>query len=190
MIAGVDEVGRGSWAGPVVAAAVILPLQARGRLRHLSGLRDSKQLTAQRRQELFDVILRTCVAAGIGWCSHHVIDRAGIGPANLRAMQRAVNFLDTPADALLLDYFTLPDCPLPQTALVDGDARSLSIAAASVVAKVIRDRWMDRWDARYPVYGFARHKGYGTPAHREALCRHGPSPIHRRSYRPVATSIP
>src|SRR5207248_2561058 len=145
-IAGVDEVGRGSWAGPVVAAAVILPVEAPDRLHALRGLRDSKQLTARRRKELLDAILATCLAVGIGWCTHHVIDRTGIGPANRRAMQRAVSFLGARPDALLLDYFTLPDCPLPQTALVDGDARSLSIAAASVVAKVIRDRWMERWD--------------------------------------------
>jgi ribonuclease HII len=190
LIAGVDEVGRGSWAGPVVAAAVILPLENRGCLDALDGLRDSKQLSPLQRAQLMERIRKVAVGVGVGWCSHHVVDRLGIGPANLRAMHRAASALPVTPDALLLDYFTLPACPLPQTPLTGGDASSLSIAAASVVAKVVRDRWMERYDSRFPVYGFARNKGYGTPYHQEALRLHGACPIHRRSYRPVAVLQP
>lgn len=184
-IAGVDEVGRGSWAGPVVAAAVVLPLDTPHLLSGLDGVRDSKQLSPQRRQELCASIIQLSASVAVGWSSHHVIDRLGIATANRLAMERAVAWLRLRPDALLLDYFRLPACSLPQLAVPKGDARSLSIAAASIVAKVVRDRWMEKCDARFPGYGFAQHKGYGTPQHREALRARGPSPLHRRSFQPL-----
>jgi ribonuclease HII len=186
VIAGVDEVGRGSWAGPVVAAAVVLPLEWPDLCRALDGVRDSKQLSAERREELFQAILSLSSAIGIGWSTHHVVDRMGIAAANRRAMERAVARLSVRPDALLLDYFELPSCSLPQRSVPQGDARSLSIACASIVAKVVRDRWMQKCDARFPGYGFGQHKGYGTPQHRAALEEQGPSPLHRLSFRPLS----
>jgi ribonuclease HII len=183
-VAGVDEVGRGSWAGPIVAAAVILP--ARSDDSRLDGVRDSKALTARRRAELFDGIIDAAMAVGIGWASHHVIDARGIAAANRGAMLRAIRNLPVQPDALLVDHVRLPSFPGPQIALPRGDATCLSIAAASIVAKVVRDRWMERWSSRFPPYGFAENKGYGTRAHVEALERHGPCPLHRRSFAPVA----
>lgn len=185
-IAGVDEVGRGSLAGPVVAAAVVLPLRSRRLRPALSGLRDSKQLSALQREDLFRRILDTAEGVGVGSSSHHVVDRDGIASANRRAMLRAVAALAEKPEALLLDAFPLPECSLPQLAVVKADARSLSVAAASVVAKVIRDRWMAHWDRRFPQYGFARHKGYATGAHLDALAQYGPCPLHRRSFRPLS----
>ncbi|GAC1331506.1 MAG: ribonuclease HII [Chloroflexota bacterium] len=189
-VAGVDEVGRGSWAGPLVAAAVILPWHDAGALVALTGVCDSKQLAAPRREELFGTILGCALSVGIGWTSHHVIDRDGLAHANRLALRRAVAHLPLQADALLIDHFHLPECPLPQTAITKGDCRSLSIAAASIVAKVTRDRWMTRWDAHVPGYGFALHKGYGTRLHRLALAERGPSGIHRLSFRPLAEPVP
>jgi ribonuclease HII len=186
LIAGVDEVGRGSWAGPLVAAAVILPPDCPSAIRALRGVRDSKQLTAAEREALFDVIFRRSLAVGIGWASHHFVDRAGISEANRRAMIRAVCALRITPQALVIDHLRLPDCPLPQLCISRGDSRSLSVAAASVVAKVFRDRWMTKCDTRFPGYRFAEHKGYGTHSHRAALTQHGPSPVHRRSFRPIA----
>ena len=185
LIAGVDEVGRGSWAGPVVAAAVILPIADPRTSRALAGVRDSKQLTPRRREQLFSTILNVGEGVGVGWASHHVVDSIGIAAANRRAMLRAVRNLPITPDVLLLDYFRLPESSLPQVSLTCGDSRSLSIAAASVVAKVVRDRWMTRCDSRFPGYGFASHKGYGTPVHRSALAEHGPCALHRRSFGPV-----
>lgn len=181
LIAGVDEVGRGSWAGPIVAAAVILPLDRR-RLRPLAGLRDSKQLPPSERERLSRSIARVAVDIGIGWASHHVIDRLGIVSANRMAMERALRHLRLTPDGLLLDYVWLPECGIPQIAAVRGDSRSISIAAASVIAKVVRDRWMTSCEGRYPGYGFARHKGYGTAVHRGQLLTRGPCLLHRRSF--------
>lgn len=178
--------GRGSLAGPVVAAAVLLPLGDAGSLRRLRGVRDSKVLTAERRQELCAVILDCALSVGIGWASHRMVDRAGIAVANRQAMLRAVAGLRTRPDALLIDYVSLPECELPQLSIVGGDALSLSIAAASIVAKVFRDRWMVRCCAHVPHFEFERHKGYGTQSHFDALAAHGPSQIHRRSFAPVA----
>jgi ribonuclease HII len=186
LIAGADEVGRGSWAGPLVAAAVILPLDSRTALRRLAGVRDSKTLSPPQRTELNDLILGLCVSASIGWVSHEYIDREGLTRGNIRALERAVLGLNRPPDALVIDHFHLPGCHLPQACVSKGDALSISVAAASVVAKVFRDRWMERCHPRYPLYGFVRHKGYGTREHREALQRHGPSQIHRRSFEPIA----
>lgn len=183
-VAGVDEVGRGSWAGPVVAAAVVLPSDVEI-LRLLAGLRDSKQLAPPLRLELAGRVCQCALSVGLGWASHHAIDRDGIAAANRRAMVRAVANLKTAPTALLIDHFRLPESPLPQVCITRGDSLSLSIAAASVVAKVLRDRWMSGCDPRFPGYGFARHKGYGTPEHRRALQELGPCPLHRRSFAPV-----
>lgn len=188
-IAGVDEVGRGSLAGPVVAASVILPIRSRSRMRRLAGLDDSKVLTGAQREMLYTSIAEIALAIGIGWASHHVVDRDGIAAANRRALLRAVSNCPRLPDALLLDHFALPQCPLPQLPLTHGDSLSLSIAAASVVAKVIRDRWMTRCDRIFPGYGFSGHKGYGTPGHRDALRRLGPCKLHRRSFQPMAGGL-
>jgi len=183
-IAGVDEAGRGPWAGPVVAAAVIFSPQTD--LSPLLGrVDDSKRLSPQQRDALYDLILDLASAVGVGQASPKEIDALGIGPATQLAMHRALVALPFPPDYLLIDYVALPDVDLPQQALVKGDARVLSIAAASIIAKVTRDRWMMQLDEQYPGYGFAQHKGYGTRAHRNALRRLGPSPIHRRTWRPV-----
>lgn len=183
-VAGVDEVGRGSLAGPVVAAAVILPRNDAS-LSCLAAVRESKQLAADRRAELRETIFEVAVAVGLGWSTHQAVDRLGIAVANRRAMLRAVARLSLQPDALVLDYFCLPECSLPQVCLPRGDALSLSVACASIVAKVFRDRWMTRCDQRFPGYGFAQHKGYGTAMHREAIQARGPCPVHRRSFRPV-----
>lgn len=183
--AGVDEVGRGSLAGPVVAAAVILPLHDSRLQRRLRGVRDSKLLTAERRQELCETILDCALAIGIGWVSHRMVDRAGIASANRQAMLRAVAGLPLQPDALLIDYVSLPECGLPQLSITGGDRLSLSVAAASIVAKVHRDLWMLRCCDRFPQFEFGRHKGYGTQSHRDALAAHGPSRIHRLSFAPV-----
>ena len=163
LVAGIDEAGRGAWAGPVVAAAVILPDNAM-RLAALRGVRDSKLLTPAQRQALFDKIHQAALAVGVGMASHAEIDDMGIVPATRLAMQRAVERLAPAPDALLIDALKLPDVPLPQRVLFHADTLCLSVAAASIVAKVTRDRLMVELDAQYPGYGFARHKGYGTPA--------------------------
>jgi ribonuclease HII len=179
-LAGVDEAGRGSWAGPVVAAAVVLPTGWCP-----EGLDDSKRLAAGRREELFAAIRAGALGWGACAVSPLVIDRINILAATLRAMTAAIARLDPPPDLVLVDGLHLPPLPCAGTPLVRGDGRSAAVAAASVVAKVLRDRVMCGLDRRYPVYGFARHKGYGAREHREALRRHGPCPVHRRSYRPV-----
>ncbi len=187
LIAGIDEAGRGAWAGPVVAAAVILPLDQRGLTRALAGVNDSKQLTAPQRERLFAVICKTALAVGVGGAGPGEVDRAGLVPATRAAMQRAVAMLHPQPQALLIDAVNLQALiPLPQQFLNYGDSISLSIAAASIIAKVSRDRAMVALDARYPGYGFAAHKGYGTAAHAAALQRQGVSDVHRRSYAPVA----
>lgn len=189
-ICGIDEAGRGPLAGPVHAAAVVFD---RGFLESeadaaLSGLTDSKQLTAARR-EFFYGFLQECPAAriGLGVATVEEIDTLNILNANYLAMRRAVAALGEPQPSLaLVDGNPVKGLPIPHRAIVKGDASSLSIAAASIVAKVTRDRWMDEQDALYPGYGFARHKGYGTAAHLDALRRLGPCPIHRRSFGPVS----
>lgn len=179
-IAGIDEAGRGPLAGPVVAAAVILPLQF-----ELPGLTDSKQLSEKKREELFPLIRSQARAIGVGICDADQIDRLNILQATLKAMSLAVQRLKTPADYLLVDGITAVPLPLRQLTLKKGDSRSLSVAAASVVAKVMRDRMMLGYDRRYPGYGFAGHKGYGSAAHRRAIAELGPTPIHRISFRGV-----
>ena len=184
-VAGVDEAGRGAWAGPVCAAAVILPLGRADLAELLSGVRDSKQLSPGQREALLPLISQVAEATGVGWATPAEVDEVGIVPATRRAMGRAVTRIDGRADALLVDYVHLPDLDLPQRALPKADVRCLSVAAASIVAKVERDRLMVALEQDFPGYGLARHKGYGTRQHREALARLGPSPIHRMSWRPV-----
>jgi ribonuclease HII len=180
-VAGLDEAGRGALAGPVVAAAVIfLPGIERDQL---NGVRDSKQMLPEQRQKWRMIILDLCLSSGIGSASAEEIDALGIVPATRLAMLRALGALSSLAQHLLLDYIELPDCVIPQTALVKGDQRVLSIAAASILAKTARDAWMEEISQIYPGYGFYQHKGYGTQAHRDAILRLGISPIHRKSFK-------
>jgi ribonuclease HII len=189
-IAGVDEAGRGPLAGPVVAAAVMFPAGwfPGGVPDALLGLNDSKQLTPQRREEYFDRLSR----AGTEAIRFRIacVDAAGVDELNIlrathRAMNEALRELTPAPDHVLVDGLPVPSLAPPQTALVHGDARSYLIAAASVLAKVTRDRLMTEYDRKWPAYGFAEHKGYGTPRHLAALAEHGPCPIHRRSFAPV-----
>ena len=180
-VAGIDEAGRGALAGPVTASAVILP-QKEGLSELLKGVRDSKQMTPSEREIARDQIFEYAECWGVGFATSDEIDQLGIVPATRLAAWRAVECLSLPPAHLLLDYLFLPEVSIPQTALIKGDCRSLSIAAASVLAKTSRDALMRGLDQTYPGYGFATHKGYGTRAHREALQRLGPSPIHRLSF--------
>ena len=184
-VAGVDEAGRGPLAGPVVAAAVIWADDA-----PLDGIRDSKQLTPRKRLMAYRQICRNAVAIGVGVIDAEIIDRINILQSALRAMAVAVEQLDPRPDFLLIDGTHATSLTLPQIAIPKGDARSVSIAAASIVAKVTRDRLMERYHERYPVYGFDRHKGYPTRAHRDAVRRHGCCPIHRRSFKGVKAFCP
>lgn len=178
-VAGLDEAGRGCLAGPVVAAAVVLPPDAR-----IPRLDDSKKLSPAARDAVFDAVYAEALAVGVGRCSPAEIDELNILWAALEAMRRAALDLAVGPDFLLIDgNQPLPDAPWPQETVVKGDGRSLSIAAASVVAKVTRDRLMERLAAEFPAYGWAGHKGYPTAAHYAALRAHGPSPHHRRSFR-------
>lgn len=185
-IAGVDEAGRGALAGPVVAAAVILPLDDANLLTTLAGVNDSKQLTSRQREALFTRITQCALAYGIGQAEAAVVDEIGIMSATRRAMQQAIAQLRPKAEFLLIDgRIRLQNNPLPQQAVVRGDGKSLSIAAASILAKVTRDQLMIELDRLYPVYGFAQHKGYGTAAHLAALATHGPCPLHRHTFAPM-----
>ena len=184
-IAGIDEAGRGAWAGPVCAAAVVLPLDQPDLPNLLTGVRDSKQLSSARREMLLPIILKVAEAVGIGWATPAKVDKIGILPATRQAMARAVAGLNGKANALLIDHVRLPEIALPQRAFPKADIRCLSVAAASIVAKVERDRLMIALGKKFPGYGFARHKGYGTRQHREALAHLGPSSIHRMSWRPM-----
>jgi ribonuclease HII len=179
-IAGIDEVGRGCLAGPVVAAAVILPERHR-----IRGIRDSKVLARSRREALYELILDRAEAVGVGCIEVETIDRINILQATKLAMREALGRLSQPPDHLLIDALSLRDVALPQRPIIDGDAISASIAAASIVAKVTRDRICDEIDARYPAYGFARNKGYGTRRHVDALLAEGPCEWHRRSFAPI-----
>jgi ribonuclease HII len=181
-VAGLDEAGRGALAGPVAAGAVILPADAHI-LTILVGVRDSKQMTPAERQSRAAIIRQAALGHAVGFASSVEIDELGIIPANRLAMQRALAALSIAPAHLLLDCFLLPETALPQTSLLKGDCRSLSIAAASVLAKTARDAHMQSLDAQFPGYGFATHKGYGTVAHRQAIARLGPSAVHRKSFR-------
>lgn len=184
-LCGVDEAGRGPLAGPVVAGAVILPPDCQ-----ILYLDDSKKLSAKKREELYAVILEEALAVGVGYASPSRIDGINILQATYEAMREAVGKLKIQPQLLLNDAVTIPCMDIPQVPLIHGDARSVSIAAASIVAKVTRDRLMVEYDKEMPQYGFASHKGYGSAAHLEALRRYGPSPIHRRSFLKNLKDIP
>ena len=181
LVAGVDEAGRGPLAGPVVAAAVILD-----ELRPIQGLADSKVLTARRRQVLYEQIMARSLCCSVGQASVQEIDALNILQATLLAMRRAVDGLRLMPVKVLVDGNQLPTLPVLAQAIVGGDAKVAAISAASIVAKVTRDRWCEQYHELFPQYGFDRHKGYGTAEHLAALSRHGASPEHRRSFAPVA----
>ena len=185
IVAGVDEAGRGAWAGPVVAAAVILPPDSDQLVVTLAGADDSKKMTPGQREKLAARIA-ALADVGIGAASAHEIDDVGILPATFRAMERALAALSVSPDFLLIDHIPRPLGAWPQQRLVRGDGESLSIAAASIIAKTYRDSLMVGFDADYPGYGFARHKGYGTAQHRSAIDQIGSCDIHRRSWSPFA----
>ena len=189
VIAGVDEAGRGPLAGPVVAAAVALPKGLSGEEMWLTKLDDSKRLSARQREAAFDLIQEHALAVAVVEEPPEEIDRIGIGRAVIRAMLRAVEGLAVIPQHLLLDYVPIKECPYSYETLVKGDSRSYSIAAASIIAKVTRDRAMERAESLYPGYGFARHKGYGTALHREQLANLGPCPLHRRSFAPLRQAV-
>ena len=176
-LCGIDEVGRGPLAGPVVACAVILPKDC-----DILWLNDSKKLTAKKREELYDVILEGAVSVGIGMASPERIDEINILQATYKAMQQAISKLSIKPDLLLNDAVTIPDVEIEQIPIIKGDAKSASIAAASIVAKVTRDRMMKEYDTIYPGYDFAKNKGYGTKAHIEGIKKQGICDIHRRTF--------
>ena len=180
-IAGIDEAGRGPLAGPVTAAAVILPVDC-----VIQGVTDSKQLTPKQRDRLYDEIQRTSIAVKVSHISNTVIDKVNILQATLQAMQDAVEQIVPPPDYVLVDGTQLPRISTPAQAIPKGDSLSQSIAAASIIAKVTRDRLMVEFDEIYPRYGFRQHKGYGTAQHLQAIAQHGPCPIHRRSFKPIS----
>jgi ribonuclease HII len=183
LVAGVDEAGRGPLAGPVVAAAVLLPMGV-----EIPGINDSKLLPPDKRDELAIAIRRVAVGIGVGQAEHDEIDRVNIAVAGRLAMKRAVEALELQPDYLLIDGFPVPECSLPQEAMVKGDRRSCSIMAAGIIAKTTRDAQMKELAGAYPGYGFDVHFGYSTPMHAEALTRLGPCVIHRRSFSPVAVA--
>lgn len=176
-ICGIDEAGRGPLAGPVVAGAVILPKDC-----SILYLNDSKQISASRREELFDEIQEKAIASAVGIVSPQRIDEINILQATYEAMHQAVEGLKITPDLLLVDAVTIPAMPMKQVGIIKGDAKSVSIAAASILAKVTRDRMMVEYDALYPEYEFAKHKGYGSKMHIEAIQEYGPCPIHRRTF--------
>lgn len=186
-VAGLDEAGRGAWAGPVAAGAVILPVSAaeEGLLERLHGVRDSKVMTSRQRTLWAAQIRGIAFAWGVGFAESHEVDDMGIVPATRLAMKRALQACGCAAQHLLVDAVRLPEIIIPQQALIKGDARSLSIAAASVLAKTARDAVMIEMEERFPGYGFAMNKGYGTAVHRAGLDEIGPCPMHRFSFAPV-----
>lgn len=177
LVCGIDEVGRGPLAGPVVAGAVILPSDC-----EILYINDSKKLSEKKREELYPVIMEQAVSVGIGMVSPQRIDEINILQATYEAMREAIHNLSIKPDILLNDAVTIPEVDIRQVPIVKGDAKSISIGAASIIAKVTRDRIMVEYDALFPEYGFASHKGYGTAAHISALKAHGPTSIHRRSF--------
>ncbi len=185
VVAGLDEAGRGAWAGPVVAAVVVLPPDRPELGDLLSPVRDSKLLTPRRRDVCYELIVRYALAYGVGSVPASEIDRVGIVPSTRCAMRQAIAALPRYPDYLLIDFLLLPQISLPQKAIPKGDRYWLSIAAASIIAKVTRDRWMIALDGRLPGYDMARHKGYGTRQHRAALQKLGPTPQHRHSFAPI-----
>jgi ribonuclease HII len=198
LIAGVDEAGRGPLAGPVVAGAVVLPPDWPRRQKRtfeklaenpLDLIRDSKLLNPAQRGRAYDIVMAHAVAWGVGISSVEIIDTLGIVPATRMAMSQAIAGLGMKPQALLVDFVDLSDEGLPCHALIDGDALCFSIAAASIVAKVTRDRMMQSLEGEYPGYGFAQHKGYATPEHQRALAERGPCQIHRRSFEPIRSMV-
>jgi ribonuclease HII len=187
LIAGIDEVGRGPLAGPVMAAAVILPLDIDTPWLHL--VNDSKQLTTETRERLFPLIYESAIAVGVGEISAEAIDEYGIARATKMAMKAAIGKLDPKPDALLIDFVRLPEINLPQHCIPKGDCKSISIACASIIAKVTRDRMMVELDKAYPGYGFAAHKGYATKEHLLSIERLGACPIHRKCFSPFRLEL-
>lgn len=189
-IAGVDEVGRGALAGPLMAGAVILPgvQEIEREFAFWSAVKDSKTISFKRRSTLAEGIIERARSSAIGSVEADELDQIGVAAANRTAMERAVDGLDIAPDHLLIDATTI-DTGLPQQGIIDGDALSLSIAAASIIAKVARDTIMIEMDEVYPLYGFARHKGYAAQVHRDAISLHGPCPIHRYCYAPVRAAV-
>ncbi len=186
LVAGVDEAGRGAWAGPVVAGAVILnPAD----VEVLRAVNDSKQLSPRQRAELYPAIIQHCTAHGLGQASAEEIDAIGIVPATRLAMERAIGVLSPQPAALIIDAVRLPQITLPQAVFNFADCISLSVAAASILAKVTRDYLMIQADGLYPAYGFAQHKGYGTRFHQAALQSMGPCALHRRSFKPISALL-
>ncbi len=183
LVAGVDEAGRGALAGPVVAAAVIMPYPVKAPWK--SEVNDCKLLSPAKRQRLDGQIRTVAIAIGVGAMPVEIIDTRNILQATILAMKQAIAQLTPPPQALLIDYLRLPGLTLPQNGITDGDQLCFTIACASIIAKVARDGMMVELDGHYPGYGFARHKGYGTPEHLDSLCQLGPCPIHRRSFAPV-----
>lgn len=177
LICGIDEAGRGPLAGPVVAGAVILPKECR-----ILYINDSKQLSEKKREELYDIITGQAVAWGVGYAAPERIDEINILQATYEAMRQAVNSLARKPDILLNDAVRIPGIVIPQVPIIKGDAKSITIGAASILAKVTRDRMMTSYDSLFPEYGFAGNKGYGSAAHIEALKKYGPTPIHRKSF--------
>lgn len=188
VVAGVDEVGRGAWAGPVVAAAVVLP-PTPSIAALLSGVRDSKAVAPAARERLAALVYRHALAVAVGMAPSDIVDEQGLLPATAQAMNEALAALDLSPHHALVDGLRMPGLAIPHTPLVRGDAHCLSIAAASIVAKVARDRLMAELDGVYDGYSFGSHKGYGTAAHYAALCRLGPCAIHRLSYAPIAAIV-
>jgi ribonuclease HII len=186
-IAGVDEAGRGALMGPVVAGAVIMPAIIRARWK--DKVRDSKQLRPAERETLYEYIKEKAVTVSTGAASNEVIDEVGIAKATRLAMMAAIKKLRPEPQFVLIDYFRLPETPLPQKGVIDGDTLCFTIACASIVAKVTRDRLVVAMAAEYPDYGFAEHKGYGTSGHLACLRRKGPCPLHRKTFRPVSEMI-
>lgn len=182
LIAGADEAGRGALAGPLVAAAVILPEGF-----DLEGVNDSKQLTALQREAAYERIVRDAVAWSVGRCTAPRIDRRGLQRTNVWLLRWCITTLGVAPDYILVDGFPVRRLPAPVLSIKKGDAVTASVAAASIVAKVTRDRIMDRYHRRFPVYGFDHNRGYGTTEHRDAIRRHGPSPIHRYSFKGLRT---
>lgn len=190
LIAGLDEAGRGALAGPVAAAAVILPLDNLERLELLATVNDSKQLSAKKRALFYDIIVENALAYGIGSASAIRIDKEGIISATKHAMMEALRHISYKVEFLLIDgRVQLKDMPIAQQSIIQGDSRSLSIAAASILAKVTRDRYMIALDPLYPQYGFGRHKGYATPQHLAAINEHGPIALHRHTFAPVRQKL-
>ncbi len=187
LVAGIDEVGRGALAGPVVAGAVILPNSAR--LTWFELVRDSKELDHRKRETLSELIVKEALAVGIGIVPPQVIDSVNILKATKLAMMQAVDKLPKQPHFLIIDRVTLPQCPIPQRGITRGDKLCLSIACASIIAKVTRDRMMQEFDQTYPGYGFAHHKGYGTGEHISCLRKLGPSPIHRLYFGPIRNIV-